>query len=806
MEIVSPVRKDRVTFSYYSFFGYTRQSIFNVNNDFVATEEWVDNYSQSFHHNSYIYNYAYPTHTRPCVTFPNNSTMNIYTQNAAPTPSNFSYIRYGDIYLYSYPPTFNYGTTPTLIRSDESRVQTIETDNEVIEFTGQSQINTILVKDKRKSNAVLRTIVFYAGDFGIIGGASPYEPKRSKLDSVQIQDSEGKVIEKYKFDYYGDGGIPASYTFDYDHWGYFNAAGNDNNYNSTYTGTPQFKSGVPSMTVSVNHYGKQLSFPIGNSNHEPSSDPNMVNMGTLKSITYPTGRTSTFTYEVNQYEFKHYSGTNFTLMKKYAGGLRIKRINESEPNGASLSTTYTYGGGNESEGYGIPFRDITNDDYVVDKFFYEPTPHDANNTSFARIYNPYPAGQTAWEGGAPVVYSRVTETKGMSRAQSRTVYEYATPVIYEGTHPFVYTELFSFILGASTNPTIYTNLRTDLAPEKDDGWQCGQLLKKTEYRYEGREFLPARITNYQYHPVFRLSEIKGRKVYQTIKQRNWEQYRGNNSASNMEELEARSCYPFTYTIDTGAKRLKRESVTTYPSGDGEPVVETIEYSYANNKHLYPTQIEVSTSDGKTRTETMLYPLDVASPSPAVSELKNSRRWKTLIQKDITRGDASWQTKFDYITAGDKVLLQNIWDGKPASIENRLQIISTDQYGNPLQIRKDEATNLVFLWGYNGQYPVAEIVGVTYSDVTAKISETTLTSIATKSQPTSSDLTLVNNLRTQLPNAQVTTYTYKPLIGIQTVIDPSGVKTTYEYDAFGRLSRIKDENNKTIENYEYQYKN
>ncbi|MCL1936810.1 MAG: RHS repeat protein [Candidatus Azobacteroides sp.] len=53
---------------------------------------------------------------------------------------------------------------------------------------------------------------------------------------------------------------------------------------------------------------------------------------------------------------------------------------------------------------------------------------------------------------------------------------------------------------------------------------------------------------------------------------------------------------------------------------------------------------------------------------------------------------------------------------------------------------------------------------------------------------------------------MTTYTYKPLVGVQTMIDPRGAKTTYVYDAFGRLQTIKDDNDKALENYEYHYKN
>ncbi|GHT59968.1 hypothetical protein AGMMS50239_07850 [Bacteroidia bacterium] len=63
-----------------------------------------------------------------------------------------------------------------------------------------------------------------------------------------------------------------------------------------------------------------------------------------------------------------------------------------------------------------------------------------------------------------------------------------------------------------------------------------------------------------------------------------------------------------------------------------------------------------------------------------------------------------------------------------------------------------------------------------------------------------------SLQSALPNALVTTYTYKPLVGIKTATDPRKVKITYEYDAFGRLQYIKDNAGKTIENYEYHYKN
>ena len=89
-----------------------------------------------------------------------------------------------------------------------------------------------------------------------------------------------------------------------------------------------------------------------------------------------------------------------------------------------------------------------------------------------------------------------------------------------------------------------------------------------------------------------------------------------------------------------------------------------------------------------------------------------------------------------------------------------------------------------------------------NEVTGK---TLLETIATKSDP-AADMTTINNLRTQLPNALVTTYTYKPLVGVASMTDPRGVTTTYDYDTFNRLKMVKDNNSKPVEGYEYHYKN
>ena len=114
---------------------------------------------------------------------------------------------------------------------------------------------------------------------------------------------------------------------------------------------------------------------------------------------------------------------------------------------------------------------------------------------------------------------------------------------------------------------------------------------------------------------------------------------------------------------------------------------------------------------------------------------------------------------------------------------------------------------MYLWSYNGLYPVAEIRNATYSQVSGALGSGFITTLLGKSVPTDSDITAIRALQTSLDDVEVTTYRYQPLVGVTEMTDCRGVTTGFTYDSAGRLAdtwRKADGVTETLSTYEYNY--
>lgn len=65
--------------------------------------------------------------------------------------------------------------------------------------------------------------------------------------------------------------------------------------------------------------------------------------------------------------------------------------------------------------------------------------------------------------------------------------------------------------------------------------------------------------------------------------------------------------------------------------------------------------------------------------------------------------------------------------------------------------------------------------------------------------------VIDELRLFPVNAQMTTYTTEPLIGVTSITDPNNNTIHYEYDALGRLKLVRDQDGNIIKTIDYNYK-
>jgi hypothetical protein len=271
-----------------------------------------------------------------------------------------------------------------------------------------------------------------------------------------------------------------------------------------------------------------------------------------------------------------------------------------------------------------------------------------------------------------------------------------------------------------------------------------------------------------------------------------------------------------YKIFTNLLNPKKETETYYDANTGQILQygETI-YTYNSKKLL--SEIGILGSDGKRQKTKFAYPFESNEPIAIKMTNKNMLAYYTekITYTDngsIINGE---RIKYNEIVSNTEIIKPELVYllETPATITQNLtakfkpeKSYIYNNKGNIIEIRSEgNQIPTAYLWGYKNQYPIAEIKNVTYQQINAA-SGWILDRLANANIPAAADLNIINNLRNNknLQNIEVTTYTYKPLIGIETVTYPNGIKHFYEYDLIGRLKIIRDGENNIIERYKYRF--
>lgn len=613
--------------------------------------------------------------------------------------------------------------------------------------------------------------------------------------------------EQYEFDYSQnhDGGIVS------DFWGYTFEI----NYPWTHALSNCF---VPQHTVTLDP-GAASGFA-----HFPDiirritiGDPMPTNISSspdpFLSIRYPTGGYVEFHTERHRYMDD--KGTLHPI-----GGLRISHIDFFDESSDTPVRQKIYKYGPNENGCGMVKQNLNFDEIEGNCFttqqltyYYRPDEHASNSfqkiaSERKRTFLPYPVFSSDCGVGNWICYQEVAEydTEGGS-ISGKTVYKYDVSSLSNKVK--------------MSEPRVAFPLDAHM-------WDVGILDSVIEYKYIAPGlFQPTRITAYE-HKLHTEDET----IY---KGRIWPRelavpinFGGAGDATDLTSFhKLHSDFVYNYLgMRVGCVQTTSKTERIFED-DGSVRTQVTDYFYDNAScYFRPSRIQVRTWDGETIVRHRLFATDYSVQNTC--DTLSSMKIKNIIDKPIEEflvkngkivsadlylydmdGDIvrSYQLRepempvaqfraSNQLTAGSFTTTMTAFNPEYSSYDLRAEV-DYNTSKRPVEIREIGQKPLCYVWAYNNSHPVAEIQNACTEQIKPLIQNLA-------EYPSQEELLLLfNQLRHALPEAMISGYTYKLLIGIDSATSPSGRTTYYEYDANNRLSVIRDQSGNPIQQFEYQ---
>jgi hypothetical protein len=724
-------------------------------------------------------------------------------------------------YLFELPTDYNYGSSKTMtvpvlksIKFNEGELNfnyrttdsPYKVDNKYLEYISLTGVINRKFKFNQELDPNENFIRYLVG-----------------FDVISVFNAVEKVEEKYAFDYYRPSTINPTLSLAFssekkDWWGYYN-------YSTNHL--------LPYKSINYirNNHG---SFEVVNRNvgNSVTRDPDIESMklGMLKSISYPTGGKIEFEYELNYYK----EVPNPSVIK-IGSGLRIKKVIKKPIIGKEMVKTYRYGENEDKAGYiNTALRPETNNSiqesgmmHYWDSFVGENAIVTENQAGYRiRTFSADPLINSDDFGGNIVWYNLVTEYSETEQQggyngenynegkNGKTIYEYSQKLF--DTKQFEITDREYYI----DSPKVFA--------DPYNLWQGGKLLSKTLYKKNDGLFIPTLKESYNYYnsnfeevwdmPTYRHVNFSYNMIYNKnfshVNSSNIGEYMYNKEKNYHNNICSVYGYGFRKYV-SGSEKIASKTIEHF---DGDGIALTTEYFY-DPQYDQLRKEEITKSDGKKISFQYSYPFDkTILPLNDMTNVYNKMLNMNMIstpllklQYEINRSTnvftQSKRTDF-FEPFANVIRPKTEYYKKGNEVEEAIiDYHSYDEKGNILEVSQVGGTHVAYIWGYDKKYPVAKIENMTY----VSIPQSLITAIELASSSTGSEASLftaLNNLRNDnaLSGAMVTTYTYKPLIGMTSMTDPKGEVVYYEYDSYSRLQQVKDKENNVLSKNEYHYKN
>lgn len=523
--------------------------------------------------------------------------------------------------------------------------------------SGQYEVNfTLEARDDLTSEKRLKSIEVVENgltqkeiEFGY-GYFTTGAHKRLKLTSVQTFDNTGtNSLPEHKFEYY-EGTIPTYDSKDVDYWGYYNAAGNVNTVPTAYTG---------GSTGSLIYTSTNSRAPINSQ------------VSLLKKITYPTGGTSSFVYERNDYGFTRTTAESST---QPAGGMRIKSITNYDgvSTANNIVKNISYG---MDDGSGLSSGRIEGDPLVVEYGIL--TNYAGNPSQTCAYYDIKPSSfySIGHYSSNHLGYKKVTESISSASEFGETVYEFEKSP-YRNR-------------GSLTDTRIYKKdgtLKESVHTEKDNAFDgiafnIGFEVKRSITSIEISPGLSIEDTTFTYNTY---------SVYESWERVTTETTKNYNGETGFVQTGKTYTYGTSPSPGTHNKLLKKVTET----------VEGADTRVTNYNYIHET-------------------------NSTMRNLNMTTQMGDILIEDGSGNDLSKQWVNWYYTTGTPYQVR-VWKGSgtaPASANSSNSITVSkveeyDSYGNPVETKDENGIKSSYDWSTDGRTPIGVFRNADSDDVFA----------------------------------------------------------------------------------------
>ncbi|HMH35087.1 MAG TPA: hypothetical protein VK543_18755 [Puia sp.] len=702
----------------------------------------------------------------------------------------------------------------------------------------------------------LKTVQFYYNYFQ----ASTNEGvnKRLRLDSVKIQDSQFTSVEKYLFGYDTTQNLPGYNSRSRDYWGYYNGKQNSDLIpKQTIQSTRYFSENGGGV---LGNFGDS----VGSANRD--ADSNFVRADVLNRIIYPTSGRTDFEYEINRYDssgitklggglrirqITSYDGsTHQPLFKRYKYGTNENGL--GVPNflladflfysDYTQNTDACYEYFNDIRTYGsspnlnvIPFDGSPICYPVVTEYL-------SNDVSNGKTIYTFQFIQDQILDIIPVSPKYYKRNNFWQRGQllQKQVFDNNNNLLYILTN--TYSLIKDSIMGQMGFQAYLSNKIICGSPELslyryfDYSIESGleKLLSSQEITYDILSFANGvtKTTNYTYNPLnYNISKAVSPNS------------KGENEIDNY-------VYPLDYSITgTPSNNIAKGIQNLQTNHIIAPIIEN-----------YKQRSNADGSNLRTIYSTFTSYKPTAPVPDTIFATESSSAIATFVPAIINVSGATLdinyrpKIKFDLYDANCNLLQQHkvddishsyIWDYFSTlpiadvlnASQNNIAYTSFESDGTGNWIINDanriaegftgdksfslnQTNSISFLppvsglsliisyWSKSGQLSISGATVVSNFTGLSKNGwtyyEHIVTTTASSIVLSASSPTTIDELRLYPSAAQMTTWTYRPLIGLVSQCSQNNTVTYYTYDTFNRLKDVRDADGNIIKTFEYHY--